>query len=59
METRRLRILYNKNGQGRMSTKITLPLPWLREMGVTETDREVTVSYDGERIVIEKAATGS
>ena len=55
MDSRKLNVTFGKNGQGNTSTKITLPLPWLREMGVSEEHRQVKLSFDGKSIVIEKA----
>lgn len=34
--------------------KISLPAPWIAEMGITEDNRKVTISFDGEKITIEK-----
>ena len=34
--------------------KISLPSSWVERLAVTEEDRELTLSFDGERIIIEK-----
>ena len=35
--------------------KMNFSKGWFEELGVTEDDREVKVSFDGKKIVIEKA----
>lgn len=32
--------------------KITIPNLWMKEWGITPDDREVNVSFDGEKILI-------
>jgi hypothetical protein len=34
---------------------ISLPLPWLIQMGLSEDNRDVSMSFDGEKIVIKNA----
>lgn len=57
-EFRKRNIMINKAGgtagSGGMTYRISLPAPWVAEMGVTEDDKEVTISFDGEKIIIEK-----
>lgn len=57
MEQRILKINFNKpGGRAKASTpRLTLPATWVREMGITEEDREITVEYDGKEIVIRKS----
>ena len=56
MDERRLRVMFGKDGRGATNTKITLPIKWLREMGVNPENREVTLKYDEKKqeIVIKK-----
>ncbi|MGL4338709.1 MAG: hypothetical protein ACRCST_17615 [Turicibacter sp.] len=35
-----------------MSTRIALPITWIREMGISIDARSVSVSFDGENIII-------
>ena len=53
-EERIAKVLFSKNGNGFRSTKITLPVPWVDEIGATAEDREVKISIDGKKIIIEK-----
>lgn len=36
------------------SYSMTIPASWMQRMGITEEDREVILSFDGEKIIIEK-----
>ena len=46
MEERKLKIIFNKSGQGYISGKLSIPISWLNDMGLTPEDREVDVVYD-------------
>ena len=48
-EERIVKVLFSKNGNGFRSTKITLPVPWVDEIGATAEDREVKISIDGKK----------
>lgn len=37
--------------------KISLPNSWIQKMAITPEDRELSLSFDGERIIIEKKKT--
>lgn len=56
MEERKLKVLFSKSGSGSTNTKITLPISWIKDMGVSKDNREVTLHYDEEKkqIIIEK-----
>lgn len=58
METRKRNIMINKAGGGSgpntLNYRISLPAPWIREMGITEENREVEIKFDGENIIITK-----
>lgn len=57
MEERKLRVIFSKDGRGATNTKITLPVKWVRNMGVNPEQREVVLQYDeeNEQIIIKKA----
>lgn len=48
MEERKLKIIFNKSGDGYMSGKLSVPMTWLKDMGLTPEDREVEVIYNKE-----------
>lgn len=57
-ETRILRCLINKaggnSGAGSKTYRTTLPATWMKHMNVSEEDRELELTFDGEKIVIKK-----
>ena len=53
MEIRTNKVLFSKNSKGNPSPRMPLSLIWLKKMGVTEDNREVQLSFDGKRIIIE------
>lgn len=46
MEVRKLKIIFNKSGDGYYSGKLSIPMAWLNDMNLTPEDREVEVIYD-------------
>ena len=58
MEERTAKILYNKSGgtasKGGITNRVTIPTKWIKEMGITENNREVFLSFDGQKITIQK-----
>ena len=57
MERRKANIMFNKNGKGYTTTRITLPVPWIKDMGLNETNKEVIIEYEDEKITIKKERT--
>ena len=51
-ETRILLCLINKaggnSGAGSKTYRTTLPATWMKELGVSEHDRELELTFDGE-----------
>jgi hypothetical protein len=54
MEERKAKILFCKTGNNSTTTKITLPVPWVRAIGSTPEDREVTIKLEDNKITITK-----
>ena len=56
MEKRKLKVIFGKDGRGATNTKITLPIAYLKIMGVTQEDREVSLEFneDLKQIIIKK-----
>ena len=55
MEERKANIIFAKNGNGYVTNRITLPVPWVKELGITEEEREVKIILEDDKIIIEKA----
>ena len=54
MEERTTRVIFGKNGTGSTTNKVTIPVPWIKALGITEEERNVIISFDGDSIVIQK-----
>ena len=59
MQKKTVKIIFNRSGgtavSGGITNRITIPTTWIKVMGITEEQREVNISFDGEKIMIEKA----
>lgn len=57
-ETRYLKVMFNKAGgnasKNAISNKMSLPTRWVSEIGFSKNDRVAKVTYDGNKIIIEK-----
>lgn len=62
METRISKVNISAAGgtasQGSKTCKITIPNSWIEQLGVTNEDREVVLSFDGDAITLRKYLTG-
>lgn len=58
MDKRTLRVIYNKSGgtasKNAVTTRLTIPKSWLDAMSVTQDEREVVASFDGQEITIKR-----
>lgn len=54
MEERELNITFNKSGNGSLSPRISLPIAWIREMGIDPDNRPVKVTFENGEIRIKK-----
>ena len=43
-------------GKGAKTYKLTIPTTWIAAMGVAEDDREVELTFDGDRIIVARPA---
>ncbi len=55
MDKREVKVSFGKAGNG-IGAKISLPVPWLKKMGIVQEDREVDMSFDEDtqQIIISK-----
>ncbi len=57
-EERILKVSFNKSGgtsgKNGMTTRVTLPIKWIRYLGINEEDREIKVKLNDNKIIIEK-----
>lgn len=56
-EERKARVIFHKAGNGK-SAKITIPIPWLRELEINEEERGVIIKLDkkNKKIQLEKGS---
>lgn len=54
MEIRNAKMVVNKSGSGSSTFRATLPATWIREMGLSENVRDLKLTFDTEKIIIEK-----
>ena len=45
-EKRDVKITFNRNGRGAITPKLSLPVPFVKELGFTEDDREGYIELD-------------
>lgn len=56
-DIRELKIVFNNDGKGSYTNKISLPKTWISQMGITKEDRVVIVKFEDEKIIIKKKNT--
>lgn len=54
MQERELNISFNKSGNGTYTPRISLPIAWIREMGIDQDNRQVKVTFEDGEIKIKK-----
>ena len=52
MEVRGVNLLANKGGSGGYTYRATLPVDWIRAMGLNEENRELVLAFNGKEIII-------
>lgn len=57
-EQRNLKVSFNKSGgtagKGGITNRITIPTAWIKEMGIDSENREITATFENNKIIIEK-----
>ncbi len=54
MEKRNAKISFNKSGRGTLTPRATLPISWVKQMGLSEELREVELVFEDNKIIIQK-----
>lgn len=58
MEERTGRVIVSRPGgtasKNAVGYKVTIPNKWAAELGLSADEREIKLTYDGEKIIIEK-----
>lgn len=45
---------FNKSGSGSYTPRLSLPINWVRELGITKEDNKVSLEFEGDKIIIKK-----
>lgn len=53
-DTRSLKIIFGKGGSGSTTTRLTLPIAYIKQLGITPEERDVIVELDEDKIIIKK-----
>jgi len=55
-EIRTVKMIFNKDGHGSLSTRISIPKSWADKLGFSQENREAEIVFDGEKecIIIKK-----
>jgi hypothetical protein len=57
-ETRNVNVVFGKpsgnSSKGCFNPKTSVPIRWLYEMGINPDNREIDITFDGEKIIIKK-----
>lgn len=53
-EERKANMIFNRNGTGQITTRITIPVPWAKKLGFTEDNRSAIIKIEDNKIIITK-----
>lgn len=54
---RRANIIFSRNGNGFLSTKATLPVPWVKDLGFSKNNKGAIIEIADNKIIIRKDMT--
>ena len=54
MELRKLKISFVKSGSGSLNTRLGVPISWIKELGISQENKEVLVYKINGKIIISK-----
>lgn len=54
MEKRKLNVSFNKSGSGSITPRLTLPATWIKELGISQEEREIFIYKIGDNIILSK-----
>ncbi len=57
MDKRNTKLIVNKSGgtssKGGKTYRVTIPNTWIDKMGLSENNRDISITFDGEKILVE------
>lgn len=51
---KRKKVSFRKSGSGSLTPSITIPITWLRKLGIDEVNRDISVYFTGDEIILRK-----
>ena len=54
-EIKKSNTMFIANGSGYKLPRVAIPSRWFKEMGITEDNKEVTLTYQDGKVIIQKA----
>ena len=58
MQERIVKVSFNKSGGtargNAVTNRVTIPTSWIKQLGITEEDREIKLILEDHKIIIEK-----
>lgn len=54
-EQRALNVSFSKSGSGSITSRLSIPISWLKEIGVTPDCKQVVLIKDGDKIILKKS----
>lgn len=51
-----LKLMMPNGGSGSISPRVSIPISWIKDMGITSEDRDLKVTYKNGVITIKKAS---
>jgi antitoxin component of MazEF toxin-antitoxin module len=58
MQERIVKVSFNKSGGtargNAVTNRVTIPTSWIKQLGITEEDREIKLILEDDKIIIEK-----
>jgi hypothetical protein len=51
------KVAFSKSGTGHITPKVSIPIEWIREIGITEEDKEIVIKFvpETKEIILKKA----
>lgn len=53
--TKKNKVMFQVSGKGNITTRVSIPLQWLEDLGISESDRDVKLTKKKNKIILEKA----
>lgn len=51
------KVAFSKSGTGHITPKVSIPIEWIREMGITDDNKEIVLKFvsESKEIILKKA----